>query len=207
MMKLKAVFLNATLKYGEDASNTEALAREVFNIYHEHDVETESIRLTDYNIRYGIADDMGEGDEFPQILEKVKAADIVLIGSPVWLGEKSSVATLIIERLYGSASLTNDKGQSIFYNKVGGVVVTGNEDGAKHAAQSILYGLAHNGFTIPPNVDTYWVGDAGPGPSYMEAGQDNEFTKSHVRMLAYNTMHLAKIFKEHPIPAEGNTME
>lgn len=206
-MKLKALILNATLKYGEDTSNTEGLAQEVIDIYENHGVETEIVRMNDYNIRYGIADDMGDGDEFPAILEKAKAADIVLIGTPIWLGEKSSIATLAIERLYGSSSLTNDKGQSIFYNKVGGVIVTGNEDGAKHAAQSLLYGLSHIGFTIPPNVDTYWVGEAGPGPSYLDTDRDNAFTKTHVKMLAYNTMHLAKMFREHPIPAEGNTME
>lgn len=206
-MALRALFLNTTLKYGDEKSNTEALADEVFDIYRKNGVETESVRITDYNVPFGISDDLGGGDEFPQILKKVEAADIVIIGTPIWLGEKSSVAKLLIERLYGSASLTNDKGQSIFYNKVGGVVVTGNEDGGKAAAKSILYSMAHNGFTIPPNVDTYWVGDAGPGPSYMEAGTDNEFTKSHVKMLAWNTMHLARLFKEHPIPAEGNTME
>lgn len=206
-MALRALFLNTTLKYGDEKSNTEALADEVFDIYRENCVETESVRITDYNVPFGISDDLGGGDEFPQILKKVEAADIVIIGTPIWLGEKSSVAKLLIERLYGSTSLTNDKGQSIFYNKVGGVVVTGNEDGGKAAAKSILYSMAHNGFTIPPNVDTYWVGDAGPGPSYMEAGTDNEFTKSHVKMLAWNTMHLARLFKEHPIPAEGNTME
>lgn len=206
-MALRALFLNTTLKYGDEKSNTEALADEVFDIYRENGVETESVRITDYNVPFGISDDLGGGDEFPQILKKVEAADIVIIGTPIWLGEKSSVAKLLIERLYGSTSLTNDKGQSIFYNKVGGVVVTGNEDGGKAAAKSILYSMAHNGFTIPPNVDTYWVGDAGPGPSYMEAGTDNEFTKSHVKMLAWNTMHLARLFKEHPIPAEGNTME
>ena len=206
-MALRALFLNTTLKYGDEKSNTEALADEVFDIYRKNGVETESLRITDYNVPFGISDDLGGGDEFPQILKKVEAADIVIIGTPIWLDEKSSVAKLLIERLYGSASLTNDKGQSIFYNKVGGVVVTGNEDGGKAAAKSILYSMAHNGFTIPPNVNTYWVGDAGPGPSYMEAGTDNEFTKSHVKMLAWNTMHLARLFKEHPIPAEGNTME
>lgn|SRR5690625_1228519 len=206
-MALRALFLNTTLKYGDEKSNTEALADEVFDIYRENGVETESVRITDYNVPFGISDDLGGGDEFPQILKKVEAADIVIIGTPIWLGEKSSVAKLLIERLYGSTSLTNDKGQSIFYNKVGGVVVTGNEDGGKAAAKSILYSMAHNGFTIPPNVDTYWVGDAGPGPSYMEAGTDNEFTKSHVKMLAWNTRHLARLFKKHPIPAEGNTME
>ena len=141
------------------------------------------------------------------IFEKVKAADIFIIGTPLWLGEKSSIATLAIERLYGSSSETNDKGQAIYYNKVGGVIVTGNEDGAKHAAASILYGLSHMGFVVPPNVDTYWVGEAGPGPSYIDAGQHNDFTKKHVEMLAYNTIHLAKILKKNPIPAEGNLID
>ena len=206
-MALKAVILNATLKYGKEQSNTEALARGVTDIYEREGVESEIVRLNDYNIKYGITDDAGEGDEWPQVFEKIKAADIVLIGTPLWLGEKSSIATLAIERLYGSSSLTNDKGQSIFYNKVGGVIITGNEDGAKHAAASVLYGLSHIGFTIPPNVDAYWVGEAGPGPSYLDTDRDNEFTKTHVKMLAYNTMHLARMFKETPIPAQGNTLE
>ncbi len=206
-MALKAVILNATLKYGKEQSNTEALARGVTDIYEREGVESEIVRLNDYNIKYGITDDAGEGDEWPQVFEKIKAADIVLIGTPLWLGEKSSIATLAIERLYGSSSFTGDNGQSIFYNKIGGVIVTGNEDGAKHAAASVLYGLGHIGFTIPPNVDAYWVGEAGPGPSYIEAGQDNDFTKKHVEMLAYNTIHLARMFKENPIPAQGNTLE
>jgi multimeric flavodoxin WrbA len=170
-------------------------------------VESEIIRLADWTIGYGIEEDLGGDDQWPEIFEKVKAADIVIIGTPLWLGEKSSIATLAIERLYGSSSSTNDKGQSIFYNKVGGTVITGNEDGAKHAAASILYGLSHIGFVIPPNVDAYWVGEAGPGASYIEAGRDNEFTKSAIERLAYNTYHLAGMLKNNPIPAEGNTLE
>lgn len=204
---MKAVILIASLKSTDEKSNTEALAEKVQMIYKNEEVDSEIIRLADYNIAYGVAPDMGEGDEWPAIFEKVKAADILIIGTPLWLGEKSSIATLAIERLYGSSSETNDKGQAIYYNKVGGVIVTGNEDGAKHASASILYGLSHMGFVIPPNVDTYWVGEAGPGPSYMDAGQQNDFTKKHVELLAYNTIHLARILKEIPIPAEGNLIE
>ena len=207
MSSLKALILNTSLKHFEEKSNTEALAGEVQDIYESEDVECEMIRVSDYNIAYGIAADMGDGDEWPAIYEKVKEADILLIGTPLWLGEKSSIATLVIERLYGSSSETNAKGQAIYYNKVGGVVVTGNEDGAKHAAASVLYGLSHIGFVIPPNVDTYWVGEAGPGPSYIESGQENDFTKKHVEMLAYNTIHLAKMLKETPIPPKGNQIE
>jgi multimeric flavodoxin WrbA len=207
-MTLKAVFLNCSLKKSSEASNTKALIDEVVKIFDQKDVETQTFRLADYNIAYGISDDMGEGDEWPQIFKAVKEADILVIGSPIWLGEKSSLATLAIERLYGGSSLTNDKGQYLYYNKVGGVVVTGNEDGAKNAAQSILYGLSHIGFTLPPNVDTYWVGEAGPGPSFIEAeGDKNEFTQHHVKLMAYNLVHFAELFKKHPIPTEGNVVE
>ncbi|GGJ55204.1 flavodoxin family protein [Virgibacillus salexigens] len=207
MTDVKAIFLNTSLKNSNEISNTDALYEEVKRIYQQEDVESETIRLADYHIPVGISDDLGDGDEWPLILEKVKEADILIIGSPIWLGEKSSLATVAMERLYGGSSLTNNKGQSIYYNKVGGVVITGNEDGAKNAATSLLYGLSHIGFVVPPNVDAYWVGEAGPGPSFIEAnGEENEFTQSHVRMLAYNTMYFAKLLKENPIPAKGNVM-
>lgn len=207
MGKLRALVLNTSLKSGDEQSNTRALIDDVIRIFERNEVETEVVRVADYNISLGIAKDMGEGDEWPHIYEKVKEADILLIGTPIWLGEKSSLATLTIERLYGGSSETNEKGQGIYYNKVGGVAITGNEDGAKKAASSILYGLSHMGFTIPPNVDAYWVGEAGPGPSYIEAeGYKNEFTWGHIEMLAYNLIHFARILRNHPIPAKGNSM-
>lgn len=207
MQELKALFLNCSLKSSEEESNTEGFIRDVLVHYNQLGVASEILRLADFKISFGIAEDMGDGDEWPKVLEKVKAADIVVIGTPIWLGEKSSLATLAIERLYGSSSVTNDKGQSIFYNKVGGAIVTGNEDGAKHSAASLIYGLSHIGFLIPPNVDAYWVGEAGPGESYIKAGRDNDFTKSAIERLAYNTYHLAGMLKNNPIPAEGNTLE
>ncbi|MDN7247027.1 flavodoxin family protein [Planococcus shenhongbingii] len=207
MQQLKALFLNCSLKSSDEVSNTEGLMKDVQVHYKQLGVESEIIRLADYRIAFGVQEDMGSEDQWPSILEKVKAADILIIGTPLWLGEKSSLATLAIERLYGSSSVTNDKGQAVFYNKVGGALVTGNEDGAKHASASLLYGLSHIGYLIPPNVDAYWVGEAGPGASYIEAGRDNEFTKAAVERLAYNTYHLAGLLKNNPIPAEGNTLE
>lgn len=205
---IKALLLNASLKSSEEVSNTESLLNEAVSIFNENDIQTEMVRLADYRIAYGVTADEGGGDQWPEILEKVKAADILIIGTPLWLGEKSSLATQAIERLYGVSGMTNEQGQYIFYNKVAGVVVTGNEDGAKHASASILYGLSHIGFTIPPNVDTYWVGEAGPGPSYIEAkGSQNEFTMQHNRIMTYNLIHFAKLLKEHPIPAEGNVVK
>lgn len=207
MQPLKALFLNCSLKSSDDLSNTEGFMNDVQVHYNQLGVESEIIRLADCQIALGIQEDMGGTDQWHSILEKVKAADILIIGTPIWLGEKSSLATLAIERLYGSSSVTNDKGQAIFYNKVGAAVITGNEDGAKHSAASILYGLSHIGFLIPPNVDAYWVGEAGPGPSYLDAGRDNDFTKTAIERLAYNTYHLAGLLKNNPIPAEGNTLD
>jgi multimeric flavodoxin WrbA len=204
----KALFLNCSLKSSKEESNTEALMKEVITHFNKENVASEIVRIVDYNIKFGVSEDEGYGDEWPEVFNKVKHADIVIIGTPVWLGEKSSVAKMVMERLDGGSGLTNDKGQYIYYNKVGGVVITGNEDGAKNAASSILYGLTHIGFTIPPNVDTYWVGEAGPGPSYIEAeGYKNDFTMEHAKIMAYNLMHFAKMLKENPIPAEGNVVE
>lgn len=207
MSNIQALFLNGSLKDSQNQSHTQALLNEVAEVMEKEGASVEEVRLADYDIKFGMAPDMGNGDEWPKIFDKVKQADIVIMGTPLWIGEKSSVTTMAMERLYASSGETQDNGQSIYYNKVGGAVVTGNEDGAKHAAASLLYGLSHIGFTIPPNVDAYWVGEAGPGPSYMETDMDNEFTKSHVKMLAYNTLHLARILKNTPIPPEGNTME
>ncbi|WP_417900317.1 flavodoxin family protein [Bacillus haimaensis] len=207
-MTLKALFLNGSLKTREETSNTESLMNEVITHFEKENVQSETLRLADYNIKFGISEDEGEGDDWPLILEKIKAADILVIGTPLWIGEKSSITTLAMKRIYGGSSLTNEKGQSIYYNKVAGVVVTGNEDGAKHAASSVLYGLTHCGFTIPPNVDTYWVGEAGPGASYIEAeGYKNDFTMQHAKTMAYNLVHFARTLKENPIPAEGNIIK
>lgn len=205
---MKALILNCTLKGTDETSNTAALLQEAVRILEEEDVETETIRPSEYQIAHGVTPDAGNGDQWPEIYKKVKDANILIIGTPIWLGEKSSIATQVIERLYGASSETNEKGQSIYYNKVGAAVVTGNEDGGKHAAASIVYSLAHMGFTIPPNPDSYWVGDAGPGPSYIEAdGEKNDYTMQTIKFLSHNLVHFARMLEKHPIPAEGNTLE
>ena len=208
MTSLKAVMLNCTLKYAPEVSNTEALMLKVKEWWDTMDVETEIVRVTDHNVRFGVSSDEGDGDEWPGILEKVLAADIICIGTPIWFGVRGSVAQMVIERLDGTYSDTNEAGQYPLYNKVGCVVVTGNEDGAHDASATTLFNLSHLGCAIPPNADTYWVGDAGPGPSYIEAGgADHEYTKRTTRWMAHNTVHLARILKATPIPAEGNTFD
>ncbi|MGH2747622.1 MAG: flavodoxin family protein, partial [Actinomycetota bacterium] len=172
-MTLKAIFLNCTLKRSPEKSNTEALMNRVVEWFDTMDVETEIVRVVDYHVPTGVTSDEGEGDEWPRILEKIKSAHILVIGTPIWFGHRSSVAQLVIERLDGTYQERNEAGQYPLYSKVAGVVVTGNEDGAHSAAEATLFNLSHLGCTIPPNADTYWVGDAGPGPSYLEAGQDH----------------------------------
>jgi len=171
------------------------------------DVECETVRVVDYNIPFGVDSDLGDGDEWPRILDKLLAADIVIMGMSIWFGVRCSVAQMVIERLDGTYGSTNDVGQYPMYNKVGGVVVTGNEDGAHASAETTVFNMTHLGFTMPPNCDTYWVGDAGPGPSFIDAGGDRHpYTLKTAGWMAHNVVHLARILKEHPISPQGNTV-
>lgn len=205
--KLKAVFLNCTLKKSPEVSNTQALIDYVISVMSQLDTECEVVRVVDYNIPFGVETDLGAGDDWPKIYKKLLAADIVVIGTPIWFGVRGSVAQMVIERLDGSYNETNALGQYPMYGKVGGVIVTGNEDGAHDAAGTTIFNMSHLGFAIPPNADSYWVGEAGPGPSFIEAGgKDHPYTKKTGSWMAHNLVHLARILKANPIPAEGNTV-
>lgn len=212
---LKAVFVNCTLKRSPDTSNTEGLMAVAQAIMDKQGVQTEVIRLVDHPVAPGVYPDMTEHgwpvDAWPELWTRIKAADILVVGTPIWLGEESSVCRVLIERLYGQSGDTNDKGQYVFYGKVGGCVVTGNEDGIKHCSQTVLYALQHIGYTIPPQADCGWIGEAGPGPSYCDEGSggpDNEFTQRNTTFMAWNLMHMARMLKDNGgIPNEGNSRE
>ena len=201
-MATNALFLNCTLKKSPRVSNTRALIDRAVIIFKELGVESEVIRVVDHNIAFGVSSDEGNGDEWPFILEKIKACEILIIASPIWFGVRSSVAQMVLERLDGTYMDGNPvTGQYPLYGKVAGVIVTGNEDGAHNVAATTLFNLTHLGCTVPPNVDCYWVGDAGPGPSYIEAGGDKHlYTNRTVRYMAYNLVYFAKLLKENPIP-------
>jgi multimeric flavodoxin WrbA len=209
---LSAVFINTTLKRSPEVSNTEGLIDISRSIMEANGVATEVIRATDHDIAFGVYPDMTEhgaaADEWPAIFDKVMAADILVIGTPIWLGEKSSICTLVIERLYGNSGNLNEAGQYAYYGRVGGCLVTGNEDGVKHCSMSVLYGLQHLGYVIPPQADAGWIGEAGPGPSYLDAqggGLDNDFTNRNTTFMTWNLMHMAKMIKgAGGIPAHGN---
>lgn len=201
-MSLKAIFLNCTLKKSPETSNTQAYIKNAEKIFHDLDVDTESVRVVDHNVKFGNSSDEGEGDDWPKILKKVKASDIMIIATPIWRGDRSSVAKLVNERFDGIWQEANDKnGQYPTYNKVAGVMVDGNEDGAKKAISSICFDLAEQGFTIPVNAFSYYVGKAGPGPAYIEAKGDRHFfTNRTLYNMVYNLVHVAKILKENPYP-------
>jgi len=209
---LSAVVVNCTLKRSPEASNTQALANRSIGVLTEQGVAVEVIRAIDHDIATGVQPDMTEvgweRDEWPAIFDKVMAADILVLLSPIWLGEKSSVCTQVIERLYGNSHLLNDAGQYAYYGRVGGCLITGNEDGAKHCAMNILYSLQHLGFTIPPQADSGWMGEAGPGPSYLDPGSggpENDFTNRNTHFMTWNLLHVARMLKDAGgIPAHGN---
>lgn len=209
---LRVLMLNCTLKKSPEQSHTEGLMQIPRAILEKNGVAVELLRPVDFDIAHGVYADMTEHgwnkDDWPDLYERVKAADILIIGSPIWLGEKSSVCTQLIERLYANSAELNDEGQYAYYGKAGGAVITGNEDGIKHCSMSILYALQHIGYTIPPQADAGWIGEAGPGPSYLDEGStgpDNDFTNRNATFMTWNLLHLARMLKDAGgIPAHGN---
>jgi len=209
---LSAFYINTTLKKSPEQSHTQGLIDISAEIMRRQGVKVDMIRATDFEIAPGVWPDMTEhgwgSDDWPSISERVMAADILVIGTPIWLGEKSSICTRIIERLYGNSSQLNEAGQYAYYGRVAGCLVTGNEDGIKHCSMNILYSLQHLGYVIPPQADAGWIGEAGPGPSYLDpssGGPENDFTNRNTTFMTWNLMHLARMLAEAGgVPAHGN---
>ncbi len=213
---LRAIFFNCTLKRQEEESHTKLLLNASAEIMEKAGVSVEHLHMASAGVPPGIYPDMTEhgydSDGWPAIWDRVQTADILVVGTPIWLGDMSSICRILIERLYGMSGELNDKGQSVFYNKVGGTVVTGNEDGVKHVAAGVGFALNHLGLTLPPQADCGWIGEAGPGPSYGDelddgsrAGFDNEFTQRNTTIMTWNLLHLARMLKEAGgIPNHGN---
>ena len=201
-MPIKALFLNCTLKPSPEVSNTQSLIDKVAALIERQGAETESVRIADEHVGTGISSDLGAKDGWPAILAKVRDCDILVIGTPIWLGHMSSICQRVIERLddtYSAYDSTN--GQFPLYNKVGAVIVTGNEDGGQSTSSEVLYALQSFGCAIAPNSDVYWVGDAGAGPSYIAAGANRHFyTNKVAAWMAYNTVWMARVLRDHPCP-------
>jgi len=217
---LKAIFLNCSIKKDKSESHTQRLLNRVAGIMEKEGVKVKQEYILDYDIAFGMIKDgreKGQKDDWPKIQKEIMAADILVIGSPIWLGVKSSVATLVIERMYAYSGDHNAQDQYLYYGKTGGCVITGNEDGIKHCSMDLLYALQHIGYMIPPQADCGWIGEAGPGASYGDTewngkkfdtpvGYDNDFTNRNATFMAWNLMHTARMLVDNKgIPAIGNT--
>ncbi|MEP6633721.1 MAG: flavodoxin family protein [Luteimonas sp.] len=208
---LRALFLNCTLKRGKELSHTERLIHVAAGVMRANRVKVDIIRPVDLKLAPGVQPDMtkhgAKRDDWPALSKKVMAADILVLCTPIWLGEESSVCRRVIERLYSESGNLNAAGQYIYYGRVGGCLITGNEDGIKHCAMSLMYAMQHLGYVIPPQGDAGWIGEAGPGPSYGDdgIGYDNDFTQRNTTFMAWNLMHMARMLKDAGgIPAHGN---
>jgi multimeric flavodoxin WrbA len=210
---LRALYINCTLKRSPELSHTQGLMDRSILLMRDQGVQVDSLRFVDQDVATGVYPDMREhgwpSDGWPDVVwPLVDAADILVVGGPLWLGDNASVTRQLIERLYAMSGLFNEKGQYIYYGKVAGALITGNEDGVKHAAMSTLYSLQHIGYTIPPAADAGWIGEVGPGPSYLDEGSggpENDFTNRNTTFMTWNLMHMARLLKDAGgIPAYGN---
>lgn len=200
-MTLNALVLVCSLKPSPAESSSELLGKEVLAALAEHDVQGEVLRVVDHDVKFGVEVDMGDGDQWPQIRQRMLAADIVVLATPIWMGQPSSVCKMVMERLDAELSETDDEGRYLTYGKVAGVAVVGNEDGAHHVMAEIFQGLNDVGFTVPAGASTYWVGEAMHGTDYKDVDPRPEETQQTTGTLARHTAHVARLLKANPYPA------
>ncbi|MET9315435.1 NAD(P)H-dependent oxidoreductase [Kribbella sp. NPDC003505] len=200
MSGLRAVVLACSLKKSPAASSSEALGREVLTALADHDTDGDVIRVVDHNVKFGVSVDEGDGDEWPAIREQILGSDILVIATPIWLGQPASVAKVVLERLDAELSETDDQGRMLTFGKVAAVAVVGNEDGAHHVTAELLQGLNDVGFSIAAGAATYWVGEAMGKVDYTDAGPKPDTTGAATKTLATNTAHLARLLKNQQYP-------
>lgn len=198
---MRALILNCTLKPSPETSNTEALARVVIEALEADGIDTELLRVVDHEVKPGVSSDEGDGDGWPAIHDKIIAAEILIVAAPTWIGHPSSIAQRVLERLDALLSEEDDEGRPVAYNRVAGVVVTGNEDGAHHVISEIAGALVDIGFTIPGQAWTYWNKGPGPGPSYLEESEGKDWSHKTGRAMASNLAAAARALAEKPVPA------
>ena len=198
---MRALIINCTLKASPATSNTEALAEIVAEALRKGGAETEMIRAADHDILPGVTSDEGEGDGWPAIRERILDAEILIIATPTWLGKPSSIAQRVTERMDAMISETDDEGRPVAYNRVAGVVVTGNEDGAHHVISEISGSLVDIGYTIPAQAWTYWNRGPGPGDEYLDSDAGKEWSHQTGRTAAANLVAVAGALSGKPLAA------
>lgn len=201
-MPLKALALNCTLKPAGKASSTELLLFQVLDALHHHDVDGEIVRLVDLNIRPGVTSDEGPGNDWPPLRRRILESDVLVLGTPIWLGQPSSVCSRALERMDAFLSERDEAGRMVSYGTVGTVVVVGNEDGAHHVSAELYQALSDVGFTIPANAVSYWVGEAMNATDYQDLGETPDRVATATAMLARNAAHLVRLLKSSPYPGE-----
>src|SRR3569623_1769649 len=194
---LKAVAFNCSLKATSDKerSSTDVLLRQLLDELASRGVGGDTVRAADFNIKPGVTSDEGEGDDWPLLRQRVIDADILIIGSPIWLGQPSSIAKRVLERMDAFLDEKDDRGRMPSYGKVAICAIVGNEDGAHHSAAEILSALLEVGFTVPSGGPTYWVGEALGSTDYKDLKEPPKAVAEWTRMLASNTAHLATLLK------------
>ncbi|MEI7031746.1 flavodoxin family protein [Streptomyces pratensis] len=198
---MRALALVCSLNASPADSSSHHLAEQVMAEFARHDVRGEIVRVADHDVRPGVAVDLGDGDAWPALREKVLAADILLIATPIWLGHPSSVCQRVLERLNAESSETDDEGRPLVSGKVATVAVVGNEDGAHKVSSDVFQGLNDIGFSLAGGAVTYWVGEAMHGTDYLDLDATPDAVASTTRALAANAVHLARLLGEHPYPA------
>lgn len=201
---MRAVVLHCTLKKSPERSNTELLSAVVENALRERGVEVHPIRVVDRNVPPGVVTDLGDGDEWPAIHGELLRSEILVVATPTWLGRPSSVAQRVLERMDAMISEKDDEGRPVAYNRVAGVVVTGNEDGAHHVISEVSGALLDIGYTVPGQAWTYWNMGPGPGPDFAETDHGHEWSVSTGKAMASNLYAAAEALAKHPIPAPAS---
>jgi len=201
-MKLRAQPINCTLKADAgQSSSTDAMIKLLAAQFADHDVEiADTIRIAALNIAPGVTSDEGDGDEWPGVRTKILAADILIFGTPIWMGQPSSVAKRVLERMDAFFDETDDQGRMPSYSKVAVVAIVGNEDGAHHTAAEIFQSLNDTGWTIPPVAACYWVGEAMGSVDFKDLKTTPEKVAETAKMVAANASHLAGLLKTTPFP-------
>lgn len=203
-MPMKAVAFNSTLKPSSsfEQSSTGRLLELISSQFETHDVETEIIHLADYDIKPGVTSNEGDGDAWPDIRAKVLAADILIIGTPIWLGQPSSICKRTLERMDAFLEETDAHGRMVSYGKVAAVAVVGNEDGAHHVSAELFQALNDVGFTIPANALAYWVGEAMGSTNFVDLEEIPGAVNTMISALGRNTAHLSRLLKPNQYPSD-----
>ena len=200
-MTVTAVALSCTLKASPADSSTDVLCQQILDALAEHDVEGTLVRVVDHDVRPGVSSDEGGDDAWPSIRAEVLDADILVLGTPIWMGQPSSVCKRVLERMDAFIGETDDGGRMVSYDSVAVVAAVGNEDGAHHVAAETYQALSDVGFTIPPNGQAYWVGEAMGSIDYKDLDAPPEKVTRTIADVARNAAHLARLLQEHPYPA------